>query len=113
MAREDVGRHNAVDKVVGWALLNGRRPASGTILMVSGRTSFELAQKAVLAGIPILAGISAVSYTHLDVYKRQKRMCRQRESSNGRGRCGCCLIGDCWRNRYRLARLFRQEWARA
>ena len=67
VAREDVGRHNAVDKVVGWALLNGRRPASGTILMVSGRTSFELAQKAVLAGIPILAGISAPSSLAVDV----------------------------------------------
>ena len=62
-----MGRHNAVDRVVGWALLNGRRPASGTILMVSGRTSFELAQKAVLAGIPILAGISAPSSLAVDV----------------------------------------------
>ncbi|WP_316670348.1 formate dehydrogenase accessory sulfurtransferase FdhD [uncultured Propionibacterium sp.] len=58
-AREDIGRHNAVDKVVGWAMLNGRRPASGCVLMVSGRIGFELAQKSVLAGIPVLAGISA------------------------------------------------------
>ena len=67
ISAEDVGRHNAVDKIVGRTLLQGKHPLDESILLVSGRTSFELVQKALLAGVPFIAAVSAPSSLAIDL----------------------------------------------
>ena len=68
--REDVGRHNATDKLVGWALLEGRLPLHDHLVMVSGRTSYEILQKCVASGVPIVCAVSAPSSLAVDVARR-------------------------------------------
>ena len=68
--REDVGRHNATDKLVGWALLEGRLPLSDHLVMVSGRSSFEILQKCLTAGVPVVCAISAPSSLAVDVARQ-------------------------------------------
>src|SRR5918999_3966367 len=68
--REDVGRHNATDKLVGWALLEGRLPLTDHIVMVSGRSSFEILQKSLAAGAPVVCAISAPSSLAVDVARQ-------------------------------------------
>ena len=77
--REDIGRHNAVDKVIGDSLLQGGLPLSERILLVSGRGGFEIVQKAIVAGLPILASVSAPSSLAVRMYSHADRVAAPRD----------------------------------
>jgi FdhD protein len=89
-AKEDVGRHNAVDKLIGWALLQGRIPLADCALLASGRGSFEIIQKSLVAGVPLLASVSAAS----DLAVQLARACGLTLVGFLRGRRFVCYCGE-------------------
>jgi FdhD protein len=88
--KEDVGRHNAVDKLIGWALLEGRIPLADCALLASGRGSFEIIQKSLVAGVPLLASVSAAS----DLAVQLARECGLTLVGFLRGRRFVCYCGE-------------------